>query len=357
MSEKIPNIKERITPKQERFPNSIEVAKTKLDKISDPNFCQYGVRYMNIDEYRDMIKLGRFKGEVSFDNFNFEDPSDIKSKPFLEKIRHISKVNGSERSPDFPYWEGVTRRRTKWDHNSRHIGKNRRYILEFKDIYDQEKNVIGDHNTDGHDLSPQKRAAMSFFLEHKQEAQSIIDIYKNLLIDFETNKKTILARGVSEIDFNALFITYNTYKGLKVDTFSETDISFVNEIFSKYQDIASVNDLDKAFSSIVKTKRTIDTNELNVAALEEIIESPELLYEKGGIRKLINGLTFESLHDTREDQNEQYHVAVYFDQKAIGEQDSFGMRNWRYLETPDKNPGDGILAVVSLIGEKELNED
>ena len=82
--EKLP---EEPTPKQREY--SEKVAHEKLEKIMNPRFRQFSVRYMNIGEYRDILEAGtgitggevilgvhrlRTTDEMSFSEFRLQAP-------------------------------------------------------------------------------------------------------------------------------------------------------------------------------------------------------------------------------------------------------------------------------------------
>jgi hypothetical protein len=91
---------------------SEKIAKEKLEKIMSPGFRDFGIRYMNIEEYRNLIETGKLSGEFTLFNkyYNQEVVGDFSE--FLENFKTGYRSYHSIRMTDWEEMSGLASLKT-----------------------------------------------------------------------------------------------------------------------------------------------------------------------------------------------------------------------------------------------------
>lgn len=91
---------------------SLEVAKKKLEKISSPYFHRFGLRFMNLSEYRDTLAYEQSMG----DEVNLIDSKDQSMTEYLKKLRAREGMGGyfSVADRDTKGWAATSAEMTDW---------------------------------------------------------------------------------------------------------------------------------------------------------------------------------------------------------------------------------------------------
>jgi hypothetical protein len=89
----------------ENLEYSEKIANEKLEKILKPGFRGFGIRYMNIEEYRNLIETGKLSGEFTlFDKYW----SSYKERDFSEFLEEFKTGYDSGHSISMTDWEEVS---------------------------------------------------------------------------------------------------------------------------------------------------------------------------------------------------------------------------------------------------------
>ncbi len=95
---------------------SLEIANKKLEKIMDPTYKDFSVRFVNIEEYKKIIKENKFRGEVYVVNADIRDPDRYPTgkKSFSEYLKWgLYSVNEDYRPPIDESWINTINYQTK----------------------------------------------------------------------------------------------------------------------------------------------------------------------------------------------------------------------------------------------------
>lgn len=93
--------KEDITNEQLEY--SEKIANEKLEKIIAPNFKKFAVRYMNIEEYQELIKNGKISGEFIIADSLYDEP-----KSFSEFLTKFGTVYNARNQLGQTQWEEMS---------------------------------------------------------------------------------------------------------------------------------------------------------------------------------------------------------------------------------------------------------
>lgn len=335
---------------------SEKTAKGKLAKIMKPGFKDFAVRYMNLEEYRELIENGNLSGEFILSDKLFGYPDS-----FSEFLKEFRTVYSSRNQLGKTMWEetsGIT-------------------TLETGNIIEQIKNI--ETNNRGKSVNEKNQIIRNYILQYLNSYRGNADVKRYTQgVDFHSNWTT-----------NSLQIV-KIYEGVKkyyedIDFIPEEDRlklrqDFLNYVsnntddpyppYAKYAEEKSKeydlnkNQEKKLMSYLKSVENEVDLGVENLKIIQDFKENPDFLNQKDGLRKIVTALG--NIHDwvIQEMQHRQYHLALIVDKNITLGKDTSGswdVDGWRDIYSI-KNINDlklnaSILGVISIYPLKEMHKE
>lgn len=322
-------------PSAEALALSERVAKEKLAKLNDPAFRRFSVRYMNIEEYRQMVEEGKFGGSGGGEVSVFDLDSSFMQPP--------DSVLST-----FPMFAHYPREQTNWNTLEEGMWTARTLLQEIKKVERESKGV-----TYAEKLQKLREALLGFIMRRQVFFQMSIVGSPDELIEREpltdTQKEQI--ETIRERIHSGNY-SLNREELKKEARRLKLKIGFLQPFAYACEDEAIYG---KENMRIISRLRSDPQYLEEPGALREIANAISYAVDKGhhGINGEVNGWSKER----------QYQLAVVFDNEALGIRDKgYSGHNWgdvRQAEdsTPKEQLGRGIVAAFSIMRIKELEEE
>jgi hypothetical protein len=325
-------------PSQEKLRESLVIAQGKLAKITTPDFRDFSVRFMNLEEYRMMVEEGKFGGDV-----------------FGEVVKHGPE--GSDASIHETFEEFLE-------------NYNRRTIKDYTDW-----------ELSGHQLGAERIFAeydLRSLIAEKKPRKETLDKLRLSIIDALKDPSGLLEglRLEDLIDQGSFMYLENS------DTLAQNLTFLSSEQKDKldYLDESGQMSLDREFGSNKNEERAIwkylrskgveqTHGKENLDVLRRMIDDPEYIQQPGVLRQILTALSYAfDMKSFDIGKQRQYHIAVILDNETFGFQargfGSLPHRQWASFDDgglgrgkSTKDQGKGILAAVSLSRLKNQYEE
>lgn len=362
---------------------ALETATKKLDALMDTeDFCY---RFMHIDEYREIMQSKEYGGEVIVNNPSGKTDRSEQPLPFREFAGQRKKaMDGSNRNPLF--WAHFGRRKTDWGTSTALIENQNDFIgfynrcrreatladaraqnmdkesLAAKKFRDYLKKAADDRPEQLEKLrNPSRRSSIEMQAIEQFSWSKIVEVA--LHWDESQKEQAKLSESITRhYGSHAEYI-------LRVASERAAELADENELFKPIgkdrivhkretldADVEEYNALVGPYEKNVYMERFFGRN--NIDRLAVFLQDPKSV----PMRDVITILS----HVQRERPGEawkQYMVLVVFGEDALneGKQSSWGMvtsaRKLRSFATKPDDPGDSVLAVMSLVPNKEITHE
>lgn len=320
------NEEKQFSPEQLEY--SEKIAKEKLEKILDPNFSDFAVRYMNIEEYKQILETGEIKNEVTV--YGGNSPLKENVNNFLNDAHwRVESHTNSE------IISGISRNAIwKLTQNIKLIESENK-----KKNFDQKMELIREQ-----------------ILDYLNTFHRISHI--NNFVDPKSffNKMSFLSEQQQK-DIRDNFIN-------KIGTSHYVDYDFVDDFTKEKLSEYNLNNKQK---NVVKEylnslELELKIGKENMQVITDFKNNNEFLKEKNNLRKLITaiGFVFDPFSGQ---QHRQYHLAVIFDSKTFGLKSSKWIDQWTQFDDntneklSESEKGKGILGAISIIRLKETYKE
>jgi hypothetical protein len=340
----------------EQLEHSEKIANEKLEKILAPDFKNFAVRYMNIEEYRELIENEKISGEFIVADSLYNQP-----KSFSEFLTKFGTVYNARNQLGKTMWEemsGITaletanlveqiKRIEKKNKDKSFDEKNeiiRDYFLQYLNSYDREvaRYIKGVDFSSGWTTN-------SLIKVNNQE--SLNDSYQNIDFIPEEERAKLREDFLEYVSQN----TRSTYGGYPEEKYAK-----------KKQDEydLDVNQSHTLMLYLQSIKRELDLGAENLKTIQDFKDNPDFLKQKDGLRKIITALG--NVHDwmIEEHQHRQYHLALIVDKNIVfgeGTGTSWDVDGWRNLYSTEKLDSDklraSILGAISVYPLKEMYQE
>ena len=325
-------------PTPEQLEYSEKVAREKLERIMDPKFQNFAVRYMNIEEYAVLLRGEEPRGEVILGGGTY-------------------KRSFTEYKEDAGRGQHGGMRGTDWHNTS---GKSS-YVAEklISIIRDVEK---------GHKGESQKNKLDKIGEEVLEFLRGTYDI------DFPFNYADDLKKAENKV---STFLPADVLATLKDDY-----LKFVREgnhptslIYHPEKEYTQ-NEFSRTSNIVLDSRQKSDLEfylktfafptlhgEANVAVFSKLENDPEYIHQPGSLREIVNALTY-IVDNKLGGEGRQYEIALIFDTNIFKFKSSHGyMFDWSYFDQgkvkalSDAEKQKGIVAAIAVIPLKDLYKE
>lgn len=321
------------------------IAREKLDKIMDEKFRDFAIRFVGIDEYKDIVKENYIRDqEVFVVQKGYRDPN--KSPNFSQYLEKSKKKGWVKTAYSQTNWEFSTKGMDEHKELSDHLKKAHAEAQtqhETKDIKVNTIKKLRDYLLDPEsDFNKKELSIVSGMLMAGRHYMK----NKNELEELKRNLTT-LTGGESD----KILQLVEQRRNLKwEDVLWERKSG--NLVFTEDKD----NDIKKVIEQLVFIKMyfNLSGGEDKVAIVSEFIENPEDFISSDKLHKLFQALTWGEKRG-----NSQYQVALIFDMSAVNQvYGGYWEPLKRYSEDdrkkPNHNPRKSLLASISVIPDREF---
>ncbi|MEX2369168.1 MAG: hypothetical protein WD552_02115 [Candidatus Paceibacterota bacterium] len=310
---------------QEQLEQAEKVATEKLEKILDPEFVDYSVRYMNIGEYNDILKSGEISREFIDSKFMGRYMSG------KHNVRNLLK-----RSKDIMSL-------TNWSNIS---GKS---VSEVNLLIDavKDEGFLRESLSVDPDVDVDKKSLIrDYLIRLIKKSGSPLQTYSNFS-ENDSSSKELLSK--------LSFLTPEEKKelGIRFDNYYENGLggewSFRSEISDE---LDLTEDQDKLLEKyLIRREEELDIGKENTEIIYDFMNDPDFLEQKDGLRKIIIAIT-NSHRLLNDSERRQYHIAVIVDNSKFKFRSSeWGLSEWRRMSggaTDEKDVAEGILGAISV---------
>ncbi|MEK7464076.1 MAG: hypothetical protein AAB610_03085 [Patescibacteria group bacterium] len=316
----------------EEIEYSESVAYWKLSKIENPEFRDFSVRYVNLEEYKRILETGEFDGQVIL-----HGQSD--GRPFV----------------DFKNWARWGIDKTNWVNISGvsvGVADNLLSII---------KSVEHEHKDEGKDAKLEKIRDSFLEVINRMRHYPFRDN-----VEFDT-----LEKGVTEIVGSSMVKDikneFQNYIKDKQGSFIWDKASDFIDNFSERHPSIILNDEEKERLNqyLLNLVEELRFGRSNINIFFKLKNNPEYIKEKGALREIVNALTY--LQDSEMmTESRQYEVALILDDAVFGFKaggDQMWDESWGSFKAsknhglPTEERKKGLLAAISIMPLKELSEE
>lgn len=298
---------------------SLQVTEQKLAQLLDPEFRSYGIRFVNIEEYRKIMSERQL---MPREVFVFQ-----KGHQFTDYDYHLDFAEPSFqefRQTLINQPEAVPRSLTNWDHNTFDIRNAREFLSELKYAHSE---IIKQPSEDEGKI---REKVMLKFREN---------IIKSWQSRFAPKGADKLLHYIDEMGFLQERLAY-----LPESEENDTSWDQSERAYAKEQE-AHIN----TYKNLIGVE--------NWDALYQFYSNSNWLNEdKNNIRKLFNAVSY-GLAKTQDEEQRQYHLALAYDISALTSIQYTGARPWAKIRKnfdEEEAPGMQLLGAVSLMPNQEL---
>lgn len=315
---------------KEKTPEEVESEKKATEKLKvlmNPDFRNFGIRFVTAEEYRATMadkKLLPREVFVFRKGHRFTDSHPYHSFDFVEpNFQEFNKV-----LVEHP--QSVPMSLTDWDHNIFDIKNAKEFLWCLRTAYAKAKKETAD------DPRPIREKTMAECRKGVLEwwERSYSNRISNLLEAFKVVKK------VEEMEQEIIL--------LEKDERTKDEGSYQH-----YQKKYLLNYIQGIKPNIDKYKAII--GEENWEIFNQFYFNENWLNEDPkNVRKLFNAASY-GLEKTQNKEKRQYHIALVYDLPALTEVQYTGARPWATVKK--KNVGERLLGAVSLMPNQELSRE
>lgn len=328
-------------PTPEQLTYAERVAREKLEKIRDPKFKEFSIRYVNLTEYREMLETGEFGGHGAKEVLLYGNQTKSKDIPFQV---FLGRTKGDAVGAEWEYSrasQSISRDLIYRLRQVEHVNKSASHDQKLAAIRTELLNFIAD-----------KRAQITL---PGWDSVGLSEIYRGRLAEDMVRRITFLNRDqlkqLSEQRFGGFF--------------SSADESLANYL------------KEEKFPSLTGKQKDLLLKYIERHQMEELVgrdrinairalRDPGFLKQKGALRSVINALTYIFDSGIGGDHG-QYQIALVFDNKTFGFEEKQTMRwahwssfrhwarNFNKLAPEEKKRG--LLAAISIIKTKDLSQE
>jgi len=316
----------------EEIEYSESVAREKLSKIENPEFKDFSVRYVNLEEYKRILETGEFDGQVIL-----HGQSD--GRPFV----------------DFKKWARWGIDRTNW------VNISGVSVGVADNLISIIKSVEHEHKDEDRDVKLEKIRNSFLEMINRMRHYPFRDN-----VEFDTLEKNV-AETVGGSVVKDIKNEFQNYIKDKQGSFIWDKASDFIDNFSERHPAIILNEEenDKLNQYLLNLVEELRFGRSNINIFFKLKNNPEYIKEKGALRKITNALTY--LQDSEMmTESRQYEIALIIDDAVFGFKtggDQMWDESWGSFKA-SKNASlsaeerkKGLLAAISIMPLKELFEE
>ena len=341
------------------------IALGKLNRLMAEDFRDFAVRFVNSDEYRDIVERNLIRSrEVYIPSAACRDPN--KSPIFIEYLRN-SKLD----------WTRTVRSQTNWEFSTKGIEEHKELIQFFKKAHQEArsrqnlKNVRTNTMKTFHDILLNPESEFNKRIRKKSEilkggyysnVESIVNIAKR----YSESKKQIgeLKNKLGSLIGNRSGELMNLIRQSAERNRSNEEI-WNDVLYQKksgrliwpQNEEENIKEVVKSLS-IQQRVYLLNGGEDKVAIVNEFIENPDNFLSSEKLHRLFQALTW----GPKRTGSSQYQIALIFDMSAVNK--AYGSF-WEPLkgysidnkEKPDYDPKQSLLSAISVIANRKFTEE
>lgn len=318
---------------QEFAPEQLKISETtareKLDKISDPDFKDFSVRYVNIEEYRHILETGELQGQVILHGQFGGDPF-VK---FKDKAR----------------W-GLNR--TNWANVS---GVSLGFANNLVELI---KEVEKTNKDKEREVKLEKiREGILVIIKHMQ---NLPYSNQNRIKDEEDKVATFLTRDVLE----AIKSDFKKYIIEDRKSFVIVSREYIPMLSERFPGLHLNEEQSRILNYyLVSLNEELCFGRANIDIFFKVQNDPEYIKKPGALREIVNALAYLQDNSLTE-QSRQYEIALILDDATFGfksEKSFMSYETWGSFEgaknienLSDDEKRKGLLAAISIMPLKDL---
>lgn len=319
------------------------IARDKLRRILDENFRDFAVRFMNFDEYRDIIERNFIRGQEVF------IPSVAYSGPPLSFNEYLERSKKD--------WADTIYSETNWEFAIRGLKEYKDLIKLFKQAHAEEQTRRDPQNIKINTLRKLHQILIDPESVFDQRNYSLVSMIissarrynKNGNSENKNNLKNLVGSDYEKIlDF--IENMRDPWHGILYEK-KLGKLTFPDDKEEKLKEIV------EAMVSRKESYKTVGGEDA-VAIVNEFIENPEVFVSSKKLHDLFQALT----KGPKREGDSQYQIGLIFDMIAVNK--TYGAY-WeplkRYAEgdpqKPKHDPKETVLAAIVILPDREFTKE